>query len=412
MEAASTGFAVMKKAWSAIIIAVTGGFILVAAARQDIRTPNAVIWEPVTAAEQGFDRAPGLVLQHAEDGVFWASDGFSIYRSFDHRGFLKVSDVMPPLGPAWGAYSRTLRGWFGIEETIEVFPLSSTMLLVFVGGEIRRIDLKDGNTEAVHRLRDHGRGEGRGVMPFGVTADSDGHIYYGESVKRPLLEGETIALFRSDKNGRNFEIVYEFPAAAIRHIQAVQWDPHGQALWMATGDSDEQSRIGYSEDFGKTFTWIGEGSQAFRTANLRFSEDHVDWLSDTGEIPSRAFRWNRESREIKSSPQPLPGHGRYIQRIGEGFSLGTTAEEVASLWLIGPELDLEPLMEWTLGEAKTRGHGTIRLARGRPESDSWLYFSPLRVRDRQPAIYRLSKQIAFAAADRSSKHRLVSRDDP
>lgn len=404
----------MSRTWSAIVIAAAGGFILLVLAYRDITTPNAVTWRAVDNAGQHMERAAGLVLQDEKDGVFWASDGFSIYRSAGDRGFLKVHRVAPPLGLAWAAYSRTLRNFLGLEETIEVFPLRNDLILVFVGGEIHRVDLETGKTEVVHRLRYYGRGEGRGVMPFGVTVDDEGRIYYGEYVTRRLAKGETVALFRSDDDGRSFEIVYEFPAIVVRHIHAVQWDPFGQVLWMGTGDGDEQSRVGYSKDLGETFLWVGQGSQDFRTVSFAFAEDHVTWLSDTIAIPSRVLRWHRDDWEIRTSPQNLPGHGQYLQPIGDGFSLGTTAEETASLWLIGPELGMAEVMDWSLGEARMSGFATLRLARGHSEGGDWLHFSPLRVAAKQPSIYRLSRRAAFAAAgvDFPSERRLLSRDDP
>ncbi len=404
----------MSRRWSAIVIAVSGGFILAILAMQDLRTPSAVTWEPADVDGQVLERAEGLVLQEARDGVLWASDGFSIYRSDNDRGFLKVHVVRPSPGLIWAAHSRTLRKWFGPEEALEVLPLRDDLILVFVGGEIHRVDLRAGSSEVVHQLRYFGHGEGRGVMPFGMTVDAAGRVYYGEYMTRRLGEGETVALFRSDEEGRNFEIVYEFPALTIRHIHAVQWDPIGQALWMGTGDGAEQSRIGFSEDFGETFMWVGQDSQDFRAVNFVFAEDHVAWLSDTVEVPSRAFRWYRENWEVRSSAEKLPGHGFYLQAIGDGFSVGTTAEEEASLWLIGPELGLDKIMEWPIGEAGMGGFSTIRLARGRPDNDDWLHLSPLRVGEKEPAIYRMSRPAAFAAANQEklSWRRLMSRDDP
>lgn len=409
----------MSRTWSAIVIAVAGGFILVVLAMQDLRTPSAVTWEPADIDGQGLERAQGLVLQESKDGVFWASDGFSIYRSEGDRGFLKVHVAKPSPGFIWAAYSRTLRRLLGLEEAIEVFPLRRDLILVFVGGEIHRVDLAAGETEIVHRLRYFGRAEGRGVMPFGITADAAGRIYYGEYMTRRLGKSETVALFRSDDDGRNFKIVYEFPALVVRHIHAVQWDPFDNVLWMGTGDGDEQSRVGFSKDFGETFLWVGQGSQDFRTVNFLFAEDHVAWLSDTIQIPSRAFRWRRDNWEIQNSPRNLPGHGHYLQAIGDGFSVGTTAEEIASLWLIGPELSMNKIVEWPLGKAGVSGFSTIRLARGyaehgRQENADWLYLSPLRVEASEPAIYRMSRHTAFAAAgqEQQSRRHLMSRDDP
>ncbi|MEM8977790.1 MAG: hypothetical protein AAGD43_37550, partial [Pseudomonadota bacterium] len=79
----------MKKTWSAVIITVASGFILLLLAFHDLRTPSAVTWRAATGVAH-LERAKGLVLQEIKDGVIWASDGFSIYRSEGGRGFLKV----------------------------------------------------------------------------------------------------------------------------------------------------------------------------------------------------------------------------------------------------------------------------------------------------------------------------------
>ena len=404
----------MSRTWSAIVIAAVGGFALLVLAYQDMRTPNAVTWAPLEVGGHSLERAAGLVVQERRDGVLWASDGFSIYRSEGDRGFLKVHTVRPPFGFAWLAHFRTLRQLLGLDDAIEVFPLGREVLLVFVGGEIHRVDLASGRTEIVHRLRYYGRRDGRGVMPFGIAADAAGRVYYGEYMTRRLQQGETVALFRSDEEGRNFEIVYEFPAIVVRHIHVVQWDPYAEVLWMGTGDGDEQSRVGYSKDHGETFLWVGQDSQDFRTVNFVFAEDHVAWLSDTIEIPSRALRWHRDNWEIQTSPGELPGHGHFLQAIGDGFSIGTTAEEIASVWLISPDLDLDMIMEWPKSERLISGFSTIRLARGSFELGDWLYLSPLRVAGDGAAIFRLTKRTAFTAAGVTppSERHLLSSDDP
>lgn len=386
-----------KRAWSAIVIVVTSFCLLGIVAFQDLVTPAAVHWQPFTVAGKDASRAPSLILQHEKDGVLWASDGFSIYRSLGDEGFEKVHTVRPPLGKVWAAKSRFLRNWFDVQEIIEVFPLRSDLLIVFVGGEIHRIDLATGEEQVVHRLRYFGTGEGRGLMPFGITVDEDGRLYYGEYVTRRLQEGETVALFRSDDDGRNWQIVFEFPAITVRHIHAIQWDPYGKAIWMGTGDGDEQSRIGYSTDQGQTFTWIGMDSQDFRTVNFVFSEKSVDWLSDTMEIPPRALRWDRRSWAITISEQTLPGHGLYLQAIGDGYSLATTSEENASLWLLAPDQSLQKIVGWAPEREDPGAPASLRLARGGEQSnDRWLYFSPLRTDAEEAAIYRIPRETALA----------------
>ena len=143
----------MPRRWSAIVILAASVFIIAALGFHDTRTPSAVTWEPVKVQGLDLERAPGLVLQHEKDGVLWASDGYAIYRSEATSGFLKIHEVRPPLGLATAAYSRRFRELFGFQEAIEVFPVRDDLLLVFVGGEIHRIELASGRTDVVHKLR-------------------------------------------------------------------------------------------------------------------------------------------------------------------------------------------------------------------------------------------------------------------
>ena len=403
----------MSRTWSAVVIAVSGGFFLLVLIFQDLATPNAVIWEPAEIEGVQAARADGLVLQGEVDGVLFASAGFSIYRSEGDRGFLKVYRAKPPLGPLWIAHVRTFRRLFGLEDVIDVFPLGEAVVLVVVGSEIHRADLVEGRTERVHRLRYHGFWDGRGVMPSAMASDQDGRVYYGEQVARALGADETVALFRSDDLGRSFKIIHELEADAASSIRAVAWDVHGQALWMSVADGDDRGRIGYSTDLGATFHWIGAGDAAFRAAALTFSEDHVDWLSEGVGEAARVVRWHREGDEIRVLDRALPGRGQGLEPIGDGFSLGMTAAEAASVWLIGPALSVDSVATWQPVTSRWDGFGQLRLVHGRAEGDDGLYMSPVLAEEQQPSILRLPRRDVLKALGISlpSEPRLSNRDD-
>jgi len=404
----------MRRAWSTIMIGAIGGFFLLNFAVQDLRTPSAVTWESVDVEGRSLIRAAGLILQQERDGVVWASDGFSIYRSKGDRGFLKVHAVKPAFDWIWAAYSRTVRNFLDDHELIEVFPLRSDLLLVFVGGHIHRVDLRTGQDEIVHRLRHFRRGEGHGVMPFGIAADDDGRVYYGEYAARRLNDGEIVAMFRSDDHGRSFKAVHEFSNATLHQIHAVQWDPFAQVLWVSASDGKEQNRVGYSENHGRTFNWIGHDSQEFQARGFVFSETSVDWLSDPQGLPAKVIRWHRDDLEVEISEESLPSQGLYLQDLGGGYRLATTGEDRTGLWLIDQDLDLTSIMDWPVREAEDRSFATIRLARGTVATGDGILISPLRTGAEGAAIYRFPKNAAFAAA--GMRHpfgsKLLSRDDP
>lgn len=387
----------MRRAWSAVMIAAIGGFFLLLLIVQDLQTPNAVIWEPTDVDGHLMARAAGLVIQQEKDGVVWASDGFSIYRSEGDRGFLKVHVIKPAFGLIWAAHSRTVRRILGLHELIEVFPLRSDLLLVFAQGEVHRVDLSLGHAEIVHSLRYGGFWQGLGVTSFGIAADDDGRVYYGDYVKRRLKRGEAVSVFRSDDHGRSFKPVHEFEASTISRITAVQWDPFAQMLWMAAGDGVKRSRVGYSKDHGRTFLWIGKDDQDFQAASFVFSEDSVDWLGGAEGMTAKAIRWRRDGRKIERSEKKLPSPSPYLQNVGKGYRLGVTGLNAAGVWLIDPSLDLRSFVKWPISRKIGFGVPRIRLARGAGQSDGDIMISPLRMGGGGTAIYRFSKDLITAA---------------
>jgi len=410
----------MKKRRSSTIIVVAGGFILLMAVLQDTRTPSAVVWEPVDLAGHEGKRAPGLVLHDVKDGFIWASRGLSVYRSHGNHGLLKVHTVKPPPGLVWAAHFQSLwrfvRSWLGLDKAIDIVALNPSLILVAAGGEIQRIDLQTGKAEGVQRLHLQTLAEVSGVLPFRVTVDGEGRIYYGDYASWDRSQDGQIALFRSDDEGQSFEIAHMFSAEVAREISAVQWDAQGQALWVAIKEADGQGRIGFSRDQGETFHWIGESGEAYRTTDFWFTADHVDWLSaGDGHAshvhPSRLHRWNRESLAIRMSEQTLPGPGHSLQGIGGGLGLATTADTTSPLWLIGPDLDLVATRAWPHSQSEENGIAAIQLAREASESDAWLHLSVRHVREREPVIYRLPMAAIFASPGKNGQE-LVGSQEP
>lgn len=372
------------------LLATTLALALGGLGMADVYTPARVDWQQVEIEGLVGARAEGLVLQDRIGDDVFASMGFSIYRSRAGGPFERLLTVVPTPSEAWAGYSRTFRQTFRYQEMVEVAALSQERLVVFAGGEVFRVDLEAGTQERVHTLRYYGRGEGRGLMPHGVTVDETGTLYYGEYPTRKLRPDETVRIWRSRDGGRTFEVAHEFAPGSVRHVHAVQWDPHADALWVATGDTDPQARIGYSTDGGRTFTWIGSGSQTFRTCSLLFFPDRVVWAMDAPAEDSRVLTWDRESGRIAASETVLPSPAYYTRALADGRGLVTLAEREASLWLVDRGEEPRPLLRWDARPDPSLPHPSVRLARSHHGRDAaWVLLNPLRTESDSSSIFRV-----------------------
>ena len=379
------------------VVALALSAALTLGAAYELWLPARIAWEPAQLAGIPAQRAEGLVLQDQREGALWATRGYALYRSRGGAAFERVTTLVPRFGPAWAGFSRSFRDAFRYQELAEVMVLDEQTLLVFAGGDAYRVNAASGAAEPVHQLRYFGPSRGRGLMPHGLTRDASGTIYYGEYPTAQLAAGETVRVWRSRDDGRSWEVAHEFAAGAVRHIHAVQWDAFAQALWVATGDDDASSRIGYSRDGGATFVWIGAGSQTFRAVSLLFTPEAVSWVMDSPNVPTRFVRWDRQSGALRESAGVLPSPGYYVQPLGGERGLATLAERSAAVWLVG---DGEPreLASWPVDPRPGRPHPAVRLLRSAAQQSgsSELLVNPLRTRSEPAAIYRVQAAALLA----------------
>ena len=334
--------------------------------------------------------APGLVLQHVDGRTVWATLGYSIYRSIDGGDFERVARVRPAAGEAWGGYLRSLRRAFGYQEVVEVLPLAEpSQLVVFAGGHVHRLDLERGTARRTHRLRYFGRGKGRGLMPFGVTRDLDGAIYFAEYVTEP---GDRPAgIWKSADDGETWQLTYEFDHGVVRHIHAVQCDPHDGAIWIGTGDRDEQCFVGVSHDGGRTFQWVGRGWQIPRTCAFAFFPDAVLWAMDADFEQNHLVRWDRASGDVSVAAK-LPDATYYASRLDDDRLLLGLAQSVADVWIATRDGSARRWIGWDVPAPPNRGPSpVVRLARGDSRNGAAVHLNPLRTVQHEAAIYRLER---------------------
>ena len=116
-----------------------------------------------------------------------------------------------------------------------------------------------------------------------------------------------IILWKSTDDGRTFSVAYS--RTDVRHYHAVEADPYSAGrIWLTAGDSTAQSRIGYSDDGGTTFTWVSQGTYPqSRALTLMFTPAAVYWGSDTPEVPAPITRWDRTTGKLSTVLSGLNG---------------------------------------------------------------------------------------------------------
>lgn len=282
---------------------------------------------------------PDMVIQHVgEDGTVWGMRGYCVYTSKDGENFEKAFSVPSGGLPFWLGNLPWLRAASGRHELCEVMPLHSGTILAFAGGYLWRSTDGGMTCERVHRVKSHGISRGRGIMPEALAEDRDGVLYYGEYHRN--ITGEPVSIYRSLDDGKTWEVSYEFKARQIRHIHSISVDPFTNAVWLTTGDRNEESIIAYSVDKAKTFRIVGTGSQEWRAVDLIFTKDSVIWGTDCPQLDNWICRWDRSTRLVEKVCK-VDGPIYYATTLCDGtLVVGRAAEggrgernDMVSIWL-------------------------------------------------------------------------------
>lgn len=353
----------------------------------EVRSPRRIAWQDVVLQGIAAQRADGLVLQHETPGVVWATFGYAVYRSRSGGPFEREFVIRPRVGQAWAGYLRMLRKRYGYLELVELLPLREDLLVAFAGGDVHRIDLATGRADKTHSLRYFGRGRGRGLMAFGLTADASGTVYYAEYPRSGL---NPVGVWRSGDEGRSWELACEFAPGFVRHLHAVQVDPEDR-IWVAAGDRDEEARIGVSTDRAESFTWVGHGSQDYRACSLLFFPGVVTWGMDADFTQNRTLSLDRASGAVRVATD-LPDAAYYAQVVDETTGLLGLAQAVAAVWVTRPDGTSVPWLEWDVPETPPPLPPGVRLARGAPSDAGYVHVSPLRTATDEAAVYRIPRE--------------------
>ena len=199
-------------------------------------------------------------------------------------------------------------------------------------------------------------------MPQGYTIDARGNLFFGEYWRNPSYT--EIKLLKSSDGGNSWKPSLVFNKREVRHIHAVQYDPYFDALWLATGDLNQECHIMYSTDGGISFYRIGSGSQKWRACSLIFDEESVYWGMDGNSdlYPEPLiWRWDRETKETEAV-SVLDSYAFYSTKLTNGTLFISTdgTNGSASLWRSNDGTNWTQTVSW---DRKRKNHfGNIRMA--------------------------------------------------
>jgi len=309
---------------------------------------------------------PNMVIHWVNKEEIWTSSNYTIFKSTDGGdNFSKIVELKVPIwfSIAGGnrLIARALR--LGIRS---LRILKSGTILAIANKRVFRI--RDNKAEVTYIFE-----RGLGPLRQGWCEDEEGNVYIGEyflNNKRAF----PVRLLKSNDDGKTWRTIYSFEN--IRHIHCVQFDPFTRAIWVGTGDRDEESGIFYSKD-EKNWVAIGSGNQMFRTVSLIFTKDYVYWGTDIPTRQNYICRFERKSGKIERLVAvDGPVHYSTILEDGtlifattvEGNSEGRSAEwdKRAHIWASRNGKDWEDIISWEKDRwPYLLGYGRILFGQGK-----------------------------------------------
>jgi hypothetical protein len=359
------------------------------------RPRGLAIEEPGSVQRQRFT-TPNMKVQFWQNGDLYATRGLSVFRSLD-MGL--TWEEVASLGTNGSNFAERTRRWIAGSKIVSRFRtnfginrvmlLSNGTLLVAYGG-IYGGKLIDG--KVVYLEKRFGWNHG-GPYFQGWTEDNLRNVFVGQYlVEKPSKRHNSVKLYCSRDHGESWSVCQEFTRSEMRHIHSVSYDGYRDLVWITSGDSNQESKILYSSDQGRSFTILGNRSQDWRAVSLQFDSEHIYWGSDNNtDTPGRqnyVFRWNWISGKKETlltvrnpfyySTQDIDAGKLYFSTAAEKIDEAYPSSRNSEIWELS--LDGTPprrLLSWSKG--KLIMHGKIQFAQGQPPS-GWLAFTPINLK--------------------------------
>jgi hypothetical protein len=250
----------------------------------------------------------------------YVAKGYTIYKSKDCKKWNLDGKIIDSKYTLLSHFSRMLNRLLRIEP--------SNMLLLHDGS--RLLSAKKGIFVAQKNSKEYKKTFhiARGNKPLNICMDRQGNLYFGEYVLNGRFvdtQRSEVHIYRSQDNGRNWEICYTFPKNTIRHIHGIFYDAYTDRLWVTTGDQDDECMIAYSEDAFKTLHVLKQGAQRYRAVTLLFYADCIIYGTDTEHEQNYIYSIDRHTGKERVL-QALQGSVLMATQNGNRAAISTAVE--------------------------------------------------------------------------------------
>lgn len=163
----------------------------------------------------------------------------------------------------------------------------------------------------------------RGSKPLNLCFTPTGKVFFGEYFQN--VENIPIHIYSLNIENGNLEKVFTFNEGEINHIHGVFFDKYTDRIWVATGDSERECILGYTEDEFKTLVEVFRGGQEVRSCQLFFYPDYIVYCTDSQFIQNTIKCIDRKTMEIKEL-QRVQGSVIKGGQVGKVSFISTTVE--------------------------------------------------------------------------------------
>lgn len=181
---------------------------------------------------------------------------------------------------------------------------------------------KDKENRLIHTLKLRNC---RNVLHQSISISPEGYIYFGEYGNNK--ERKPVPVYCSQNGGETWEEIYTFSVGSIRHIHGCYYDKFTDKIWVCTGDFENENCLLIADKSFNNIKNIGNGQQKFRTCNLIFTPNEVQWLMDSQLEPSYHIKFDRKTEKITIG-QKMMGPVWYTKELSDGYYLAATAQEI------------------------------------------------------------------------------------
>lgn len=254
--------------------------------------------------------------------VHWADDDLFIAHKANTITYIKsgVKTLieMPIEGLGWKRHFMSLRKLRRLLrlDKVMISPINSGFV-VFRFGMIYKYD-----NNKKEWIKSSFRMNCRNPMYNGVLIIDN--VLYAAEYGNPNGVGKRI--IKSDNEGIDWEVVYQFKPNEIRHIHALMFDKYTDKIWIFTGDADEECKVLIADKDFKKVEEVGSGSQEWRACHAIFKEDAVHWIMDSPLKEVHHIKYNRANRKIIVG-EAFAGPVWFAREYGN-FVLAASAQEI------------------------------------------------------------------------------------